>query len=71
MGHLTARHAHLSTSVTTVGAWLTVWESGSSGAVLVGRSFRPLQKLSANHYFYETSFPPLFALFAVGAQGPY
>ena len=31
----------------------------------------PLQKLSANHYFYDISFPPLFTFFAVGAQWPY
>jgi hypothetical protein len=29
---------------------------------VVERVFRPLQKLSANPYFYHTSFPPLFPL---------
>ena len=35
-----------------------------------GGCFDPLQKVSANPYFNHTTFPPLFSLLALGAQGP-
>ena len=42
---------------------------GGPGSLL-RRVFRPLQKPSADPYFYDTSFPPLFTFSAFGKQRP-